>query len=66
VRDGLALGKLRPAGTEDLYGVPKATMRRSMLRPTPKPNRIAAEVDPRVHQSSRAIAEGLGLGPQPS
>ena len=35
-------------------------------RPTPKPNRSAAEVDPRVHQSNRAIAEGLELGPQPS
>jgi hypothetical protein len=25
VRDGLALGPLRPAGSADLYGVPKAT-----------------------------------------
>jgi hypothetical protein len=25
VRDGLRLGPLRPAGSEDLYGVPKAT-----------------------------------------
>ncbi len=25
VRDGLKLGPLRPAGSEDLYGVPKAT-----------------------------------------
>ena len=24
VRDGLKLGPLRPAGSEDLYGVPKA------------------------------------------
>ena len=25
VRDGIRLGPLRPAGSEDLYGVPKAT-----------------------------------------
>jgi len=25
VRDGITLGPLRPAGTEDRYGVPKAT-----------------------------------------
>jgi hypothetical protein len=25
VRDGLQLGPLRPAGTQDQYGVPKAT-----------------------------------------
>jgi hypothetical protein len=25
VRDGIALGSLRPAGTADQYGVPKAT-----------------------------------------
>jgi len=25
VRDGLKLGPLRPAGSEDLYGVPRAT-----------------------------------------
>jgi len=25
VREGLRLGPLRPAGSEDLYGVPKAT-----------------------------------------
>jgi hypothetical protein len=25
VREGLRLGPLRPAGTADLYGVPKAT-----------------------------------------
>ena len=25
VREGLRLGRLRPAGTADLYGVPKAT-----------------------------------------
>jgi hypothetical protein len=25
VRDGIGLGPLRPAGTADLYGVPKAT-----------------------------------------
>jgi hypothetical protein len=34
-------------------------------RPTPRPNRSAAEADPRVRQLNRAIAEGLEPGPQP-
>jgi hypothetical protein len=31
VRDGLRLGPLRPAGSEDLYGVPKATEQKEII-----------------------------------
>jgi hypothetical protein len=41
-------------------------LKRSAFRARAKPNRIAAEAEPRVRRSSRAIAEDFELGPQPS
>ena len=42
------------------------TLMRSAFRPTSRPGRIAAEGGPRVRRSSRAIARGFELRPQPS
>jgi len=42
VREGLRLGPLRPAGSEDLYGVPKATIEAARETKRPTANLIAA------------------------
>ena len=63
VRDWIRLGPLRPAGSEDLYGVPKATELRSLAQAGMSSREIAREIARSVDavqaraKKARAFAE---------